>query len=120
LATDDLGKVRDFLAKQGVPSTFDVPPALAQSINGCGIIQWRGHRIPYLCAGNGGRHYHVVVAERDLFADAPPTTSPEMDRWQVFRTASWSKDDHAYIVTGLSPTAFFKTFRKSKRWDWES
>jgi hypothetical protein len=118
LATADLDQVRRFLSRHNIPADFEIPPALAESLNGCGVVTWRGHRIPYLCGGSQGQHYHVAIAERGLFADAPPV-SPQLDRWEAWRTATWSKDSYAYVVTGLSPTAFLKKFRKSKRWDWE-
>jgi hypothetical protein len=118
LSTTDLDQVRRFLSRHNVSADFEIPPALAKSVNGCGIVNWRGHQVPYLCAGSQGQHYHVAIVERDLFADAPPVF-PELDRWDTWRTATWSKDSHAYVVTGLSYTAFLKKFRKSKRWDWE-
>jgi len=43
-----------------------------------------------------------------------------MDQWQAWRTASWSKDGHTYVLTGLSTPMFVKKFRKDRRWDWES
>ena len=118
LATTNLDQVRRYLSRHNVRVDFDIPPALAGSLHGCGIVSWHGHRVPYLCAGAQGQHYHVAIVERGLFADAP-SLSPEVDRWDAWRTATWSKDSHAYVVTGLSAHAFLKKFRKDKRWDWE-
>ena len=36
-----------------------------------------------------------------------------MERWDSWRTASWSKASHTYILTGLSVSAFVKKFRKN-------
>jgi hypothetical protein len=118
LETADIQKVRGFLAEQKAPTDFELPPILAKSIAGCSVVHWRGQKIPVICFTSGAQHFHMMVTDRELFPDAP-NQMPEIDRWDAWRTASWSKDAHTYVVTGLSSTAFFKKFRKSKHWDWE-
>ena len=115
---ENLQDVRAFLATQGVATNFAVPPVLAQSrVRGCTLVAWRGQKVPVLCFNPEGKHLHLVVVDRTQFPDAP-TETPETDRSGSARTASWSKDEHSYILNGLSTTAFVKQFRKAKRWDW--
>jgi hypothetical protein len=114
----DLNDVREFLAANRVATNFAVPAVLAQSkVRGCTLMHWRGHKVPVLCFNSEGKHLHLIVVDRTLFPDAP-TETPETDKWQAWRTASWSKDEHSYVLTGLSTPAFVKKFRKDKRWDW--
>jgi hypothetical protein len=116
----DLAGVWRFLASRQVATNFTLPPILAQSdIRGCSLMHWKGREVPVICFSSKGQHLHLLVVDRSLFPDAP-NNSPEMDRWQAARTASWSKDDHSYVLTGLSTPMFVKKFRKAKRWDWES
>jgi hypothetical protein len=110
--------VRDFLGAHGVSTNFVLPPMLAQlKVRGCTLMHWQGHRVPVLCFNSEGKHLHLVMVDRKLFPDSP-TELPEIDQWQAWRTASWSKDEHSYVLTGLSTSAFVKKFRKDKRWDW--
>ena len=120
LKSKDLAEVRRFLASRQVATNFNLPPILAQSeVHGCSLMRWKGREVPVICFSSAGQHMHLMVVDRKLFPDAP-TGIPEMDRWQAWRTASWSKDDHSYVLTGLSTPTFVKKFRKAKRWDWES
>ena len=114
----NLHDVREFLATQGVATNFAVPPVLAQSrVRGCSLVMWRGQKVPVLCFNPEGKHLHLVVVDRTQFPDAP-TETPETDRSGSARTASWSKDEHSYVLNGLSTQGFVKQFRKDKRWDW--
>ena len=82
---------------------------------------WRGHRKSRCSASTPtNKHLHlIVVTDRTLCS---PTrrhgTRRRLDQWQSWRTASWSKDRHSYVLTGLSTPAFVKKFRKDRRWDW--
>ncbi|HTD67222.1 MAG TPA: hypothetical protein VK846_11895, partial [Candidatus Limnocylindria bacterium] len=115
----DLKDVRNFLVSMNVETNFTIPSVLAQSaVHGCTLIKWRGHKVPVICFHSEGQHLHLVVVDRHLFPDAPAHV-PQTDQWQSWRTASWSKDDHAYVLTGLNTTSFVKKFRREKRWDWE-
>lgn len=110
--------VRAYLAANQLPADFVLPSALAEmQVRGCTVVQWRGHRVPVLCFNSDGKHLHLVVTERALFPDAP-SNSPDLEHWDSWRTASWSKDRHSYVLTGLSTPAFVKKFRKDRRWDW--
>ncbi len=114
----DLRDIRDFLVSENISTNFSVPSVLAQStVQGCTVVNWRGHRIPVLCFFSDGQHLHLAIVDRSLFPDAPDV--PETDRWLSWRMASWSKNGHTYVLTGLTTASFVKKFRKEKRWDWE-
>lgn len=116
----NLTEVLRFLASRHLETNFTLPPILAQAeMRGCSLMQWNGHEVPLICFYSEGQHLHLMVVDRNLFPDAP-THIPEMDQWQTWRTASWSKGDHSYVLTGLSTPTFVKKFRKARRWDWES
>jgi hypothetical protein len=120
LKSSDMAEVRRFLTSRQIGTNFTLPPILADSeIHGCNLMRWKGHEVPVICFNSKGQHLHLVVVDRSLFPDAP-TYIPEMDRWQAWRTASWSKDTHSYVLTGLSTPTFVKKFRRDRRWDWES
>jgi hypothetical protein len=112
-------EVRRSLDERHLPSKFPVPPILARSgVRGYTLMHWRGHEMPVLCFHSEGQHLHLTVVDRHLFPDAP-LDMPEIDKWEAWRTASWSYDDFSYVLTGLNVPTFVKKFRKSKRWDWD-
>ena len=113
-----MAEVRRSLHESGAPSQFAVPPTLAPAVRGYSVMHWRGHEVPMICFNADGQHVHLLVVERTHFPDAP-SVKPQVDEWQVWRTASWSRDDFSYVLTGLNTPSFVKKFRKSKRWDWE-
>lgn len=115
----NLVEIRRLLHEQQLPSKFPVPPSLARtSVRGYSLMHWRGHEMPVLCFHSDGQHLHLAVVDKNLFPDAP-LDMPEVDKWQSWRTASWSHDDFSYVLTGLNTPSFVKKFRKSKRWDWD-
>lgn len=114
-----LDEVRRYLASHNVSSNFTVSPTLAQStVHGCSLLHWKGRLVPLICFSSEGKHVHLMVLDRKQFPDAP-SESPQMAQWDSWRTASWSKGGHTYVLTGLNTPAFVKKFRKDKRWDWE-
>ena len=118
LKATSLNEVRAVLAAHHLSTNFVVPPALAgKPVRGCTLIRWQGHEIPEICFSSEDQHLHLLVVDRQLFPDAP-TDVPQTDRSQAWRTASWSKDEHTYLLAGLNTSAFVKKFRKDKRWDW--
>jgi hypothetical protein len=115
----NLKDVNEFLSAHGLSTNFTVPSTLVQSqVRGCTIMHWRGHEVPVICFNSREQHLHLIVVNRHLFPDAP-SNNPQTDQWQAWRTASWSKDDHSYVLTGLGTPSFVKKFRKFKHWDWE-
>jgi len=115
----NMNDVREFLASRNVSTNFSVPPVLAGTkVRGCTLMNWHGHQVPVICFNSEGQHLHLIVVDSHLFPDAPSQT-PQTDQWQSWRTASWSKDDHSYVLTGLNTTSFVKKFRKARHWDWE-
>jgi hypothetical protein len=119
LTATNMTELRRKLDNAGIPSRFTVPSTLVQSqVRGCSLVRWRGHEVPVICFNSGSQHLHLIVVDRNLFPDAP-SSLPQMDDWEAWRTASWSKDNFSYVLTGLNTPKFVKKFRKSKRWDWE-
>ena len=114
----NMAELRHSLEAQHLPSQFAVPSSLAPAVRGYSLVRWHGRELPVICFTSEGQHLHLVVADRADFKDAP-TGVPQMDQWQSWRTASWSRDDFTYVLTGLNTQTFVKKFRKDKRWDWE-
>ena len=115
--TKDWNEVRAWLEGRNVQAELKVPLALQEyRLHGCTLVQWHGHSVPVLCLSDGHRHMHLCVVDHAELADVPGADMPEFGKFGPMATASWSKADKAYVLTGFNTLSFFKTFRKSGRW----
>lgn len=101
LRSNELSHVRDYLAKSGAPSQFQIPKQLREMQPiGCRSLRFRGHDVSLVCFRRGeGKLLHLFVVNRaavpNLRASAEPQFSPEGE-WM---TAAWIEGDQAYLVT---------------------
>ncbi|HEU0008430.1 MAG TPA: hypothetical protein VFT34_01295 [Verrucomicrobiae bacterium] len=117
LETDDLSKVRAWLAGQGAATNFTLPAALAGArVHGARVFEYDGHMISQVCLAEGPRHLHLYVLDRPPFSDLPPVGAPDFEKCGGWKTASWRQGNTTYVLTGMSYQAFVSRFRKAGRW----
>ncbi len=117
LDTDDLSKVRSWLAGQGAATNFTLPAALAGArVHGARVFEYDDHKISLICLAEGPRHMHLYVLDRPPFSDLPPVGAPEFEKCGAWKTASWCQGDKTYVLTGMNYPAFVSRFRKAGRW----
>lgn len=117
LETDDLSKLRVWLASQGATTNFSLPAALAGArVHGARVFEYDGRMISLVCLAEGPRHLHLYVLDRPPFSDLPPVGSPDFEKCGAWRTASWRQGNTTYVLTGMSYPAFVSRFRKAGRW----
>jgi hypothetical protein len=98
----DPGQLVAWLRGQSAPAPAEIPAKLStQPTYGCKTWQWNGHRISMVCfkAGQKGG-IHLFTTPRATLAKAPPEAKPSFGRHGQWFVASWSKDDHAYMLAG--------------------
>jgi hypothetical protein len=112
--TGDLAQLRSQTASRGGPSDYEVPPGLkALKLTGGGVLRWQSHPVSMACFDRGGgRMLFLFVMKRTALKD-PPAPSPRLARVHDWMTASWSRGDNAYLLTGSGerdPEAFLKKY----------
>jgi hypothetical protein len=113
----DWNQVRSWLQAQNVTEDLKIPDALQEArLHGCTVVKWHGHAVPVLCLSEGHRHMHLYVMDRTELVDVPAAGKPEFEKYGPMATASWTKADKAYVLTGFNTLSFFKKFRKAGRW----
>ena len=116
LESTDWKQVRSWLAAHNLED-LKIPDALQDAhLRGCTVVTWHGHSVPVLCLSEGHRHMHLYVMDRTELVDVPPVGTPQFEKFGAMGTASWTKADKAYVLTGFNTLSFFKKFRKSGRW----
>jgi hypothetical protein len=116
--TQDLAKVRQWLAAQSVDSQFVVPPGLPQqaTLHGARVLEWQESKVAFLCYLRGPQHLHFLVADLAALAHAPSPDTLLMADCQGWTAFSWIQNNRAYVLTGLRMQEFIRRFRKGGRW----
>ena len=99
LKTNDMTRLREFLARKGAPADYEVPPALApMALTGGGVHTWRGKPVSMVCFDPGAKPMvFLFVVDRGGIRDLPPSV-PEFARVSRLVTASWTDGSKAYLL----------------------
>ena len=96
----DLAKMQTWLGQENAPSKVDLPPRLAalQPV-GCRVLWFRDHKVTLLCFQRGGDNLaHLFVIDRAALPKLKPGAKPVFAGEGEWMTASWAKEDHAYML----------------------
>ncbi len=106
------------LVQRGAPPDFRIPASLLPLENAaCQVIDMQGKDVYLACfwrvdgAGRGlSELVHLVVARRDDFRDAPPSTQPQFSEPDGWSFASWSEADIIYTLAAPAPMDILRPF----------
>jgi len=96
----DLAKMQTWLGQENAPSQMNLPPRLAalQPV-GCRVLSFRDHKVTLLCFQRGGDNLaHLFVIDRAALPKLKPGAKPVFAGEGEWMTASWAKEDHAYML----------------------
>ena len=96
----DLAKMQTWLGQENAPSRMNLPPRLAalQPV-GCRVLWFRDHKVTLLCFQRGGDNLaHLFVIDRAALPKLKPGAKPVFAGEGEWMTASWAKEDHAYML----------------------
>ena len=96
----DLAKMQTWLGQENAPSQMNLPPRLAalQPV-GCRVLWFRDHKVTLLCFQRGGDNLaHLFVIDRAALPKLKPGAKPVFAGEGEWMTASWAKEDHAYML----------------------
>jgi uncharacterized membrane protein YbaN (DUF454 family) len=97
----DLAKIQQWLQGRGIETNFALPAALpGQSTQGCRAVDWNGRRATMICFMLKGEHMDLFVMDRAGLPDLPDTSAPQYAKAGDLMTATWSKADKIYLLTG--------------------
>jgi len=97
----DMAKIQQWLQGRGIETNFDLPAALpGRSMQGCRVVDWNGRRATMICFMFNGEHMDLFVMDRAGLPGLPDTSAPQYAKAGDLMTATWSKGDKIYLLTG--------------------
>jgi hypothetical protein len=101
LVTNDMQRIRQFMAQRGAPADYRVPQGLDRlQLTGCGLLTWRSHRVTMVCFERSDKQMlFLFVMKRSAVKDPPPET-PQLSKVSQMQTASWTRGDYTYVLAG--------------------
>jgi hypothetical protein len=110
----DLAKIQQWLQGRGIETKFDLPTALpGRSTQGCRVVDWNGRRATMICFMLKGEHMDLFVMDRAGLPDLPDTSAPQYAKAGDLMTATWSKGDKIYLLTGGSKELLQKALQQT-------
>ncbi len=96
-----IGELRSWLAEQGSPSDFEIPPDLeAHGGIGCQTFTINGHQVSLVCFMlEKDRLVHFFVIDNEGI-EHPPGLEPRFIRRNGHTAATWSAGGRTYVLTG--------------------
>lgn len=106
LATNKLEEVRRYLAKNGAPADYVLPPAIEKmETTGCAIEQWNGKPVSMICLRTGRplppgqqNDLWLFVMDRNAAKDFPLKALPQFSNLDGLTTAYWVQGDKFYFL----------------------
>jgi uncharacterized membrane protein YbaN (DUF454 family) len=109
----DLAKIQQWLQARGIETDFALPAAIpGRSTQGCRVVDWNRHKATMLCFVLNGEHMDLFVMDRTGLPDLPENSAPQYAKAGDLMTATWSKGDKIYLLTGKNKEVLQKVFQQ--------
>jgi hypothetical protein len=101
IVTNDMAKVRQFLAGKKAPADYVLPKGLTRlPVIGAGVLSWQGRGVSMVCLkSTDADTLFLFVLDQTSVKDPPPST-PEFVPVFEMMTASWTEGGKVYVLAG--------------------
>lgn len=98
----DAEHLRPWLAQQGAPAEFVLPPGLhGMPTHGCQTYTVRGAKVTMICfAIENGEVAYLFIVDKSALKDAAPKSQADFHEVNGLAFASWTSGDKSYVLTG--------------------
>lgn len=111
IMTNSLPAVQTYLARNGAPTNYVVPPKLEQlSVTGGGKLKWGDEPVAMVCFDRGDQQMLFLFVVNRNALKGEPERQPELQKINMFQTASWSDDSHLYVLAGPDDPQFLQKY----------
>ena len=112
LRTNDLNRIREFLAKHHGHFDYSLTKPMEQLPGeGCAVLRWHNRNVSMVCFDLGDEQdlYLFIINAADL-SDPPASAPPQFAKVGRLATASWSAGGKAYLLAGPGDEASIRKF----------
>jgi len=111
--TNDLQRLRQYLAVKGAPADFEVPRGLQQlKLTGGGQIAWGKQAASMVCFDRGDKQMLVLFVIDSRALKGEPR-EPKTARIDTLQTVSWTRGPHTYVLGGPDDREFAQKYGPS-------
>jgi len=108
--TNSLPVVQKYLADQGAPAEFTLPPTLAQTpVKGGAALTWQGQPVSMVCFDKLNTTLYMFVIEDRVAAVQERVVAP----FKTVATATWTSNGKTFLLTGDVPLSELDLLTKS-------
>jgi hypothetical protein len=101
IQTNDMAVIRQFLATNGAPADYVLPPGLAQlPVSGAGVLSWRDARVSMICLDAGVQGLLFLFVTDGTKVDKP-SNPQEFASVNKLMTVSWTKAEKVYVLASF-------------------
>lgn len=110
LETNDLEKVRAFLANNQAPSDYVIPQFVTrQQLLGCATLSWDGSPVSLICFRHqSGADFWLFVRRQSDLWGAPRSAEPVYGAANQVNTASWQEGENLYLLATRGDPALLR------------
>ena len=101
ITTNDMSRVRAFLASKNAPADYTLPEKLGRlPVSGGGVLSWQGRKVSMVCFDSlaQGTLFLFIVDARSV--DDRPGASPEFEQVNKLGTVSWNANGKVFVLAG--------------------
>ena len=100
LETDNLDKIRSFLANNQAPADYVLNSQLEKTrALGCATLSWNGNPVSMLCFSDAAnRKLFLFVVNREAIPDAPGQAAGHFQQVGQFSVAGWTQGGRSYVL----------------------
>jgi hypothetical protein len=108
--TNDLQRLRQYLAIKGAPADFEVPKGLEQlKLTGGGHIPWGKQPASMVCFDRGDKQMLVLFVIDSRVLKGEPH-QPKTAKIDTVQTVSWTHGPHTYVLGGPDDPDFAQKY----------
>lgn len=111
IVTNDMSRVRSFLASKNSPADYVLPEKLGHlPVTGGGVLSWQGEKVSMVCFDslNQGTLFLFVVNDSSL-GDGP-RAAREFQQVNKLGTVSWNANGKTYVLAGSGGEAALEQY----------
>lgn len=111
IATNDMSRVRAYLASRNAPADYTLPDKLGRlPVSGGGVLSWQGQKVSMVCLDSLSQGTLFLFVVNDSSLDDGPRAAREFQQVNKLGTVSWNANGKTYVLAGSGGSAALEQY----------